>query len=233
MKKISRVQLIVMLTILFFSKSSIGQIANNYPGDDSIQFDPNVLFVEMFEEPTITEMLTGWTNKSSVLTNINFGATVPPGSPGSKSCKLTTIIGSTQNEDTYIFKRFLTGISDSIFVRYYIKYNNSSTFHHSGVWIGGNYPSTSYPGNHAGYKPAGDSAFHVGTEVRGATRFPQNSSYFGYYNYWMGMHQSNDTNPLTGTGYYWGNGFINSNPVSTINMSQWTCIEVMVKMNNL
>jgi hypothetical protein len=98
--------------------------------------------------------------------------------------------------------------------------------------MGGNNPPVSNPKFRAGYKPFGDSAFHVGSEVRGATMSHKNFAYFGYYNYWMSMHQSNDTNPETGLGYYWGNGLINNNPLANIDMNGWVCIEVMIKLNN-
>lgn len=135
-------------------------------------------------------------------------------------------------ESTYLFNR-MPGISDSVFVRYYIKYDNTSSFHHSGVWMGGNNPPTNWPNVHAGYRPAGDSAFHIGTEVRGTTQNPANSSVFGFYNYWTGMHISTQNNPNTGTPYYWGNQFLSSDPNAIIDMSSWNCIEVMVKLNNL
>lgn len=211
---------------------SSAQIANGYESDINIEADSNVIFVEMFEQTLLSDMLARWTNRSPILNNIAFSSSVPSGSVGNQSCQLTTIGGNIANEDTYIFKRFPSGFSDSVFVRYYVKFNTGSRFHHSGVWMGGNNPSVNYPSNHAGYKPAGDSAFHVGSEVRGATMNPQSFANFGFYNYWTGMHQSNDTNPSTGTGYYWGNGFPSTNPIATIDMSQWNCIEIMVKLNN-
>lgn len=232
MKKKLRKGILVLIILIIFSNYSAAQIANMYPGDLNIQSDPNVIFTEMFEESTIAEMLTFWTNKSYVPANISFGSSVPAGSYGNKSCVMRTIVGNDSTENTYLYKRFTPGFNDSIFVRYYVKYNTTSTFHHSGVWIGGHNPPRNSPGIRAGYKPAGDSTFHVGSEVRGAVMTPQNFASFGFYNYWMGMHQSNQINPLTGTGYYWGNGFISPNPISQIDMSQWHCIEVMIRLNN-
>ncbi|MBS1493266.1 MAG: T9SS type A sorting domain-containing protein [Bacteroidetes bacterium] len=228
-----RTILFVAAVMYFLSYGySTAQIANNYTRDVNIEADSNVIFVEMFEQTLLSDMLTGWTNRSPIINNIAFSSSVPSGSSGNQSLQLTTIGGNIGTEDTYIFKRFPAGFSDSIFVRYYVKFNTGSRFHHSGVWMGGNNPSVNYPSNHAGYKPAGDSAFHIGSEVRGANMNPQSFANFGFYNYWTGMHQSNDTNPSTGTGYYWGNSFPSSNPIANIDMSQWNCIEVMVKLNN-
>ena len=224
--------LLVFVILLISGNYSIAQIANMYPGDANIHLNSDVIFTEMFEENSVPEMLAFWTNKSFIPANISFGTTVPSGSPGNKSLMLRTITGNDSTEDTYLYKRFANGYNDSIFVRYYVKYNTTSTFHHSGVWIGGLYPPRNYPGVRAGYKPSGDSAFHIGSEVRGAVMMPQNFASFGFYNYWMEMHQSNQINPQTGTGYYWGNGFISPNPIANISMSQWNCIEVMIRLNN-
>ncbi len=224
------------LTLILFlaqSKPLFAQIANGYLNDIGIENNTDVVFTEMFEETSISNMITASNyNTSSVMSNFSFDASVPLGSVGTQSCKLTTIEGTTMNEDTYLFKRFPVGINDSVFVRYYIKYNNAHTFHHSGVWMGGNNPPTAWPNVNAGYKPAGNSAFHIGSEIRGATQNAQNNAQFGLYNYWMNMHQSTQINPGTGLGYYWGNDFLSPNPIATLDMTQWNCIEVMVKMNN-
>jgi len=208
------------------------QIANSYTSDVGIEFDPNVVFSEMFEQPTTNSLITQSSyTPSSILSNISFDSSVPPGSLGTQSCKLTTIESSTStsvihpNEDTYLLKRFSTGVTDSIFVRYYIKYNNSHTFHHSGVWMGGNYPSTCWPCSPSGSVPSGDSAFKIGSEIRTANITPQTNAKFGLYNYWANMHVASATPP------HWGNDFKSPNPNATINMSQWNCIEVMIKLN--
>ena len=141
----------------FFSISASAQIANNYPGDSSIATDPNVILAEMFEQTTISSMTAGFTDVSNVSANILFDGSVPPGSPGTQSCNLRTFESpSSANEDTYLYERLSTPITDSVFVRYYVKFNTGHSFHHSGLWIGGNNPAINYPSVHAGYKPAGD-----------------------------------------------------------------------------
>lgn len=223
--------LLLMASVAFAGKT---QIANNYPGDSSIATDPNVILAEMFEQTTIGSMTAGFTDVSNVPANILFDGSVPPGSPGTQSCNLRTFESPfSANEDTYLYERFSTPITDSVFVRYYVKFNSAHSFHHSGLWIGGNNPAINYPNVHAGYKPAGDEAFHVGSEVRGGvTSGPQSTAPYGFFNYWMNMRQSTQWDTVQDDYYWWGNEFISPDPEATINLDQWNCIEIMVKMNN-
>lgn len=218
------------LLFLLISGITNAQLSLNYLGDNGIEKDPNVIFTEMFEEADVNTMISNSNySVSRILNNISFDNTVPIGSPGKQSCKLTNIDGTTDGENTYLFKRLSSGIDDVVFVRYYVKFNNQFTFHHSGVWLGGHNPPTPNPGLRAGELVAGDQSFHIGSEVRGAAKSPQDNADFGFYIYWMGMKQSTQINPNTGLGYYWGNEIY---PMTKIDMNDWNCIEVMVKMNN-
>lgn len=225
--KYTLINIVFLFIILPFGLMS--QIANGYSADIGIGTNTNVIFTEMFEQPDTYSLIaqSGYT-ASSVLTNISFDPSVPPGSTGSQSCKLRTVETSTTlndaNEDTYLLKKFSTGINDSVFVRYYIKYNNAHAFHHSGVWMGGNYPASCWPCSPSGKVPSGDSAFKIGTEIQ-RNMTPQNNGKFGFYNYFKNMTVTSTTPPN------WGNEFISPNPNALINMSQWNCIEVMIKLN--
>ncbi len=231
----------VILTVLF-AITSYGnlkaQIANAYPFDSLIGNDPNVIFTEMFEQSTVPIMLStpGYQTLTS-LSRINLDTSVPAVSHGLQSLKLTTVEHSNASNDTMedanIRIDLPTAISDSVFVRYYIKYNSGHTFHHSGVWAGGTDPSHScwtcvYPGR--SIPVSGDSAFIVGTEIRGsANQSAVTTSQFGFYNYWMGMK------PLISapnTGKYFGNEFNSLGSNDIINMDSWNCIEIMIKLNN-
>ncbi|MBK7342372.1 MAG: hypothetical protein IPJ06_04200 [Saprospiraceae bacterium] len=76
-------------------------------------------------------------------------------------------------------------------IRYYIKYDTNTVYHHSGLWLGGKNPPSSLPGNIGGSLPQGNKEFHVGTEIKGiANGQATTNSLFGLYTYWMGMHQS-------------------------------------------
>lgn len=233
------VQLTFMMLVFLVLLSPLkGQIANSFPGDINIESDPNVVFSEMFEQNSISTMISSSGYQTSqMVSHITFDPSVPIGSTGKQSLKLTTIESSNasndKNEDANILKKFSTGISDSVFVRYYVKFNNAHTFHHTGVWIGGTNPAnTCWPCNIPGRSipTNGDSAFVVGTEIRGAAnKSAQAFSKFGFYNYWA------DMKPFTSgpnAGQYYGNEFISPNSSASIDMNAWNCIEIMIKLNN-
>ena len=213
-------------------------IANSYPFDSLINNDPNVIFTEMFEQSSISAMITSSSYQTSqLLSHINFDSSVPPGSHGTQSLKLTTVensnLSNDPSEDANILKKFLVGIADSVFIRYYVKINNSHTFHHTGVWMGGTNPANQcWPCNYPGRSipTSGDSAFVVGTEITGAAhQSSQSFAKLGFYNYWMGMK------PYTSgpnAGKYYGNEFISPNANASLDMTAWHCVETMIKLNN-
>lgn len=241
MKKKSNLGSIVIMTVVlvFISFGNIkAQIANTYPYDSLINNDPKVIFTEMFEQSTVTVMLsTPGYQTFTALSRIHLDPSVPVGSHGKKSLRLTTVEHSNASNDTMedanIRINLPTVITDSVFIRYYVKYNSGHTFHHSGVWTGGtntayNCWTCVYPGRTL--PVSGDSAFIVGTEIRGsANQNAVTTSQFGFYNYWMGMK------PLVSapnTGKYFGNSVNSLGSNDIINMGTWNCIEMMIKLNN-
>jgi len=213
---------ILFFISFIFINQSFAQIANNYPNDSNIQNDANVIFTEMFEVP-----ITGYVNTTNV-GNISYDSSVPLGSLGTKSGKFTSYHTPSTSTQTEIRKKFNTGISDSVFVRFYVKYNNTHAHHHSGIWLMGANPANPcfpciYPGRTV--PPGGDSAFSLGAELRGSVQNPQTNSRFGFYNYWLARHDN-------GSGIYYGNEFKNPPVSDVINTTQWNCIEVMLKLNN-
>lgn len=234
MKIIKFLSCVIICSINFYSKA---QIANQHPNDIGIQTNTNVILAEMFEQNSISTLTSqsGYTSLT-MTTHILFDPSVPAGSTGSQSLKLRTVETSTvsndPNEDSNLLIKF-PGVTDSIFVRYYVKYNSNFTFHHSGVWAGGT--NTNIPCWPC-YKPGrtypvhGDSAFAVGSELRGsANSSPQTSDKMAFYNYYMDMNIYT-TGPNAGK--YYGNEFISPNSNANINLSNWNCIEFMVKLNN-
>lgn len=215
---------------VLFTYSAECQIANGFHNDENIGSHPDVIFVEMFEQDSIQAVLTGWNSYGYVNSNILLDSSVPSGSLGQHSLRLRTIEtgpSSTEpDENSFIYKKIFPTINDSVFVRYYIKYESTNSYHHSGVYLGGKNPPSNTPGIQAGLVPAGNKAFHVGSELRGATNLgPADTSTAGFYNYWLGMNQS-------AQGPFWGNEFHNNNTNDEIAMDEWHCIEVMVKLNN-
>ncbi len=204
-------------------------IASRYPGDINIESDPAVLFAEMGEESTLGELFGRWSaNSSSNSVALDPSAFVP-GSPGRSSIRLFTTagpLGPGTVRTAMLFKHFPTGLDGTVFLRWYVKYNSTGTFHHSGPRLGGNNPpSPSAPNSPAGVKPSGADFFYLGAEPSQGNTGPVSRSRFDFYNYWM--HQRGTT---FFPGQFFGNSFINSNAVA-IDMNAWTCIEVQLSLN--
>ncbi len=197
-------------------------IAASYPGDVNIDQDPNVIFTEMGEESSTTELFSHWSNNSGTSTIALDSSTYPSNSPGHQSIKLSTTGGI--DPIAILYKSFPSGYDDTIYARWYVKYNTNGTFHHSGIRLGGtNPPSSKNPNSPAGTKPDGTDFFYMGAEV---TQEKVATSTFDFYNYWPGMKTTSFF-----PGKYYGNSFINDSNV-TINLNEWTCIEVRLKLNN-
>jgi hypothetical protein len=228
-KKTFKATKILTVVLLLTSLGRLdAQIANSYPFDSLIQNDPDVIFAEMFEGSmnNLTSSGNYWNTVSPNPSNILSDPSVPNGSHGTQSLRLITIQdGTNPNQNTLVYKT-ISDVTDSIFVRYYIKYDTNTRYHHSGLWVGGKNPPSSTPGNIGGTLPSGNQEFHVGTEVTGIT--PSNNTLFGLYTYWMGMHQSSLPPPNN----YFGNEFYNSTTNDNIDLDSWNCIEIMVKLNN-
>ncbi|MBK7342622.1 MAG: hypothetical protein IPJ06_05615 [Saprospiraceae bacterium] len=138
----------ILTVALFFTlfASLNGQIANSYPFDSLIQNDPDVIFTEMFEGPASNFITSGnWNTVSPNPSNILSDPSVPAGSHGIQSLRLLTIQdGTNPNQNTLVYKKISPDITDSIFIRYYIKYDTNTVYHHSGLWLGGKNPPSSF-----------------------------------------------------------------------------------------
>jgi len=198
------------------SAQATGGIAAFYPGDVGIESDPNVVFVEKFEELTLTSLFTQWTDILKGVTMV-LSSDVPPASPGSHSLDIPWIGGGVNNGG-HLYKVLSPGVSDTLYVRYYIKYPTSGKYHHAGVWIGGNNPVSAWPNPGAGVKPAGSDRFIAAAERNSLT------SLFDHYDYWMNMRPAADGN-------YWGDLLLH-NPNVQGKIGQWMCVEHMVRLNN-
>ena len=193
-----------------------GGIAARYPGDVGIETDPDVIFVEQFEDALLTDLFNRWTdilNGSAM----SFSSDVPPGSPGVRSLNIPWVGGGVSNGG-HLYKLLIPGVNDTLYVRYYIKYPTSGKYQHTGIWIGGYNPPLAWPNPQAGIQPTGSDRFSASGEQNTTT------SRFEHYDYWMNMHQSVDGN-------YWGNLLLNDPDVQA-RTGQWMCVEQMVKLNN-
>lgn len=191
-------------------------IAASYPGDVGIETNPNVIFVERFDESSLTTLFSRWTDILSG-PSMSFSPDVPAGSPGLASLNIPWVGGGVSSGG-HLYKQLVPGVDDTLYLRYYIKYPTSGKYVHHGVWTGGYNPPIGWPNPRAGLKPAGNDLFSAAAEQS------ESSLKMDHYDYWMDMHLSNDGN-------YWGNLLLNNSNVLG-KEGQWMCVEQMVKLNN-
>ena len=174
-----------------------------------------IIFQENFEAASISEMTVKW-DEAKNSANMSFSSDVPEGSPGSQSLVMTYTAG--QNTGGHLYKMLPDGY-DSLFARFYVKFEaNHSPVHHF-VHMGGYYPPTTWPQGGAGSRPVGNERFTTGIEP-----FGDNWSW-DFYTYWMHMRGYADPN------YFWGNTF-HPNPAARINRGEWIRVELMMKVND-
>lgn len=187
-------------------------ISAKYPGDKGIEKDPQVIFYEDFEVPSIGDLAKGWENISSPQI-MSLSHDTPTGKGHSL---LMTHIGG-QGTGGHLYRRLLPGY-DRLFVRFYVKFEADCGPIHHFFTIGGYNPHTPWPQGGAGERPKGDERFTIGIEPYGEAWV------WDYYTYWMEMRGSPPE------GKTWGNSFIN-NPSLKVQKGKWICVEVMIKLN--
>ena len=184
-----------------------------YPGDEGIENDPRVVFAEDFEGASVSSVTSRWSDIQNS-GGLQLTGDRPSASSGSKALELRAVGGSTSG--AHLFRRLPTNY-DTLYMRYYVKYESTREYKHSGGMLGGYSPATSYPQGTAGVCPDGDDRFSVSIEPTTDT------GRLDFYTYWRDMH------PLR-NGNCWGNTLINDSAVSYPN--RWFAVEMMVKMND-
>lgn len=192
-------------------------LASKYPGDVGIDKDPAVVWTENFEEGSVATLVARYDDSKQA--GITLVSDVPTGSAGKASGKLTA---SGAGPNAVDFYKKLPGY-DELYVRYYAKYEANVPWHHTGVWIGGYNPPTSYPNPQAGLKPNGDDRFSVSLEPMEQGAAPR----MDFYDYWMNMHSWMDV-PMGTTAYY-GNSFVHDPSLTA--KATWQCFELHVLLN--
>ena len=230
MKIKNQLYIFCLLAFMAFSNPMLAQLANSYPNDVGIETNPNVLFVEKFDD--------GMTNIVSRYTDIQNAAgmsqdsDVPAGSLGPYSIKMTSKQGV--NVGGHLFKRFIPGFDNTVYVRYYVKYPTISNghFHHEAVWFGGYNPATTWPNPQAGTCGLGTSRLSITYE----NVWPGTQPGMDAYLYWGDMQSWNDGNSCYGNAMItqgrtdYGNPSI---PAPTVDvLDHWMCVEIMIKLNN-
>lgn len=200
---------------------SAGQtLSAKYPGDVGMAQDPDVVWVEDFEEGSVSAFTARYDDHKNSA-GMTLDSDVPPKSVGKASMKLTSSGDGANATDFY--KNFGAGY-DELYVRYYAKYQANVAWHHTGVWIGGYNPPSPWPNPQAGLKPNGDDRFSVSLEPMAQGQNVR----MDFYNYWMKMH-SWMSQPSGSTAYY-GNSLIHQKSLQAPG-GQWMCIELHIKLN--
>ena len=194
-------------------------ISAKYPGDQGIDKDPAVVWVENFEEGSVPNVTARYESKQG---DFALASDVAPKSAGKSSGRFRA---SVQSNAADLYKKFPQSY-DELFVRYYAKYQSGIHWHHSSVWLGGYAPPTNYPNPQAGLKPNGDDRIAVAFEPGDGTVTA--NPRMDFYNYWMTMHSWMDV--PSGTTAYYGNALIHQKNVVE-NDGAWMCIELHVKLN--
>lgn len=192
-------------------------IAARYVGDRGIENDHRVVFAENFEQRSLVLLDKRWetVRNREVMSLSNDVST---NSVGSQSLLMSQVAEKGTGGDLY---RRLGDGYDRLYTRMYVKFaKDCESIHHFGTCVGGNNPSTPWPSVRAGQPTQGDKAFWVGIEPFGE------SWQWDYYTYWCEMRGSPPR------GQTWGNSFIHDDRLK-IRRGKWTCVEVMVKMNDV
>ncbi|MFP4088369.1 MAG: hypothetical protein ACLFUL_16445, partial [Desulfobacteraceae bacterium] len=162
-------------------------LAAKYPGDKGIENDPNVIFVENFNEgpefgihdPTTLQLIFSRWDTVKNKEVMSLSSDVPEGSADDRSLLITHEHGQKSG---YLYRQLLPG-HDRIFVRYYVKFDpQCAPIGHFGAWIGGYHPPTTWPQGGAGTRPTGKDRFTTGVEPYG------DKWEWDFYTYWQGMH---------------------------------------------
>ena len=192
-------------------------IAAAYPRDVGIENHPSVIFAEDFEGRDLDAIGARWeTVRHREIMSLSND--VPPASSGKQSMLFSQMAEKGSGADLY---RRLGDGYDKLFTRMYVKFaEDCEPVHHFGTCVGGNNPSTRWPQVRAGQPTQGDKSFWVGIEPFGK------SWTWDYYTYWCDMRGSPPR------GQTWGNKFIQDESLK-VKRGQWTCIEVMVQVNDI
>jgi len=182
-------------------------IASRYPGDEGIERDPRVLFVEDFETGSPEEIGGRW-GQIYLKENISLSDDIHSNSPGYKSVHY--------KDNAYLYTH-TTGV-DTMYVRFYVKFHEKTGYIHHFVHLVADRTPTPWPKGGAGETPPGDAKFCTGIEPTGRWgEFPP-PGVWNFYTYWHEMKTK------------WGSVY--NGKQEPIVPGRWYCVEAMLKANS-
>lgn len=191
-------------------------LAAKYPGDVGLGEDPDVVFVENFEQASLDAVKKRWESVSKAEI-MSLSDDRPPASGGKRSLLVSHVGG--QGDGGHLYRRLQPG-HDKLHVRFYVKFDSRCAPIHHFFHVGGYHPATPYPQGGAGQRPRGDERFSVGIEPFGKAWA------WDYYAYWMEMGGSPPR------GQTWGNSFLGT-AKPRVPRDAWICMETMIKLNDV
>jgi hypothetical protein len=192
-------------------------LSSAYPGDREIDSHPSVIFYEDFEDATVEEMEAGWDYVEHP-DMMSFNGDVPAGAIAGSQALQMLVPGGSGVTGVALYESLPTQ-QDTVYVRYYVQYDNrSDLYHHAGMWLGGYNPPTQWPQGTAGRTPDGTDFFHNALEPMG------DSLDLDQYGQWpdMGCWQPDPQ-------CYGNNLMVGARP--TVLADTWNCFELMLKPN--
>jgi hypothetical protein len=223
-KSTLKITVCLIISILASPFGAYASLAEKYPGDIGIESDPNVVFIENFEEGALSLVLDRWeaVQNSDIMSLV---PDTPPPSSGNHSILFAHVETVPAETGGYLYRRLLPGY-DHLYLRFYVKFASDCHLIHHFVHMGGYNPSTPWPQGGAGSRPVGNERFTTGVEPMGSTWR------WDFYSYWMEMRswQTPQGEPDGRPNPYYGNDFINDSDL-TAARGEWICVELMMKMN--
>ncbi len=203
--------IIGLLSLLVTAGAAAAQvtsgIAAKYPGDEGIENDPRVLFVEDFETGTVEEIGARW-GHIYLRENISLSQDVHGGSPGERSIHIRN------NGHLFTHPR---GV-DTMYARFYVKFHEKTGYIHHFVHLVADRNPKPWPKGGAGETPPGDEKFSTGIEPTGRWGKYPPPGVWNFYTYWHEMETK------------WGSVYNGKQEV--IEPGRWYCVEAMLKANS-
>lgn len=195
-------------------------LAAAFKADAKLQTHPDVIFADDFESGALGERWDETGNKGGKV--LSFAE---PGLPnlGRRCMRVESHLGvDTGGGLTKWFEA-----ADTVFVRFYTKFDPACDYVHHFVTLRANRALSGrdkWSGfGGAGLKPKGDERFSTAIEPWGNWGRNPPPGRWNFYSYWHEMAASRD-------GMFWGNSFaVPDAPV--IPRGQWICVEFMLKHN--
>lgn len=188
-------------------------LAAQYPGDEGIEKDPRVVFVEDFESGDVRDLAARWGSAASPqnlsLVDERHGAT-----PGCRSLKIA--------RNGYLFTHVRS--ADTMFARFYVKFHEKTGYLHHFVQLLADEPATPWPKGGAGQRPDGDKKFTTELGPWGREGKVPPPGMLHFYSYWHDMKPD-------GHGDYWGKLFEEDHQ-EPLQPGRWYCLEMMLKANS-